>query len=462
MRSLRIRQLSRLVPIALALSACASPRRPPAAPPGALDPAEQAANLHARMEAFRHMAPPATDTAPADDTLAIWNVPTSGSPARGNPLAAVTLVEFGDFQCGYCVRAEKIVARIRETYGDRVRVLWKDAPLPIHDRALAAAEFAREARAERGDPGFWAAHDALLGSGGDLGDDAFTVMARALGLDASRVAAAVAQQLHAANLDDDLELADELQANGTPTFFINGRRLVGAQPFETFKAVIDAEILHADALVKQGTPAAMLYETMVQNGRTAPDPRIVDLPVPATAPFKGNADAKVVIQEFAEFQCPYCARAEEPLRQVMARYGSDVKLVWRHLPLGMHAHAELAAEAASEARRQKGNAGFWAMHDRLLSNQGTPHGLERPALETYAKQVGLDVAAFDDALDRRTHAAEITMDAKAAVSSDIDGTPAFVVGGYLLEGAQPFVKFKKIIERVLKEGPAKGAGGQGG
>jgi protein-disulfide isomerase len=121
----------------------------------------------------------------------------------------------------------------------------------------------------------------------------------------------------------------------------------------------------------------------------------------------------------------------------------------------MHAHAELAAEAASEARHQKGNLGFWAMHDRLLANQATPGGLERPTLEIYAKQVGLDMTAFDAALDRRLHAAEVTMDAKAAASVDIEGTPAFVVGGYLLEGAQPFVKFKKIIDRVLKEGPAR-------
>jgi protein-disulfide isomerase len=401
------------------------------------------------------MAPPPEGADPSDDSSTIWNVPVTGNPTRGNPLAAVTLVEFGDFQCGYCVRAEKIVEQIRATYGEKVRFVWKDDPLPFHDRALPAAEFAREARAEKGDPGFWAAHDALLGSGSDLSGDTLEVMARALGLDPARVATAVAQKQYEASLIEDLELADDVQANGTPTFFINGRRLVGAQPFESFKAIIDAEILHAEALVKQGTAPSAVYDAMIRNGRTAPDPRTVDLPVPKTSPFKGNPDAKVVIQEFAEFQCPYCGRAEEPIRQVMARYGADVKLVWRDLPLGMHAHAEIAAEAASEARRQKGNTGFWAMHDRLLANQATPGGLERPALETYAKQVGLDVTAFNDALDRRIHAAEVTMDAKAATSVDIDGTPAFVVGGYVLEGAQPFAKFRKIIERVLKDGPAK-------
>jgi protein-disulfide isomerase len=452
------------VPVALALSACAADRAhsSPVNAPTDTDPAEQAANFHARMEAFRHLAPPADDD-PSDDAATVWNVPVSGSPARGNPLAAVTVVEFGDFQCGYCARAEKVLAQIGATYGDRIRIVWKDDPLPFHNRALAAAEFAREARAEKGDAGFWAAHDALLGSSSDLGDDAVMVMARAIGVDPARTAAAVGQNRHEASLNDDLELAADLQAMGTPTFFINGRRLVGAQPFETFKAVIDAEVVRAEALLAQGVPPSTLYDTMVKNGRSAPDPRSADLPIPKTAPFRGNPDAKVVIQEFAEFQCPYCSRAEDLIHQIMARYGADVKLVWRDLPLAMHAHAELAAEAASEARQQKGNAGFWVMHDRLLSNQATAGGLERPALETYARQLGLDMVAFDGALDRRTHAAEVTMDAKAATIADINETPTFIVGGYLIEGAQPFAKFKKIIDRVLKEGPAKGtqAAGKG-
>ena len=448
--------------MALVLSGCAATQAPHRTESVAeADPGEQAANLHARMEAFRHMPQPAADIAPSDDASKVWNVPVVGSPARGNPLADVTIVEFGDFQCGYCQRAEKILMQVYATYGDKVRVVWKDVPLPFHDRALPAAELAREARAERGDAAFWSAHDALLASRDDLSDDALGVTARALGLDAARVSAAIAQNRHYATLSDDLELADDVQALGTPTFFINGRRLVGAQPFETFKAVIDAEILHAETLVKQGTARSALYDAMVRNGLSAPDPRTVEVSVPKTAPFKGNPDAKVVIQEFAEFQCPYCARAEEPIRQVMAQYGADVKLVWRDLPLGMHANAELAAEAASEARRQKGNQGFWALHDRLLANQATPGGLERAALETYARQIGLDVAAFNDALDRRVHAAEVTMDAKAARAVDIDGTPAFVVGGYLLEGAQPFTKFKRIIERVLKEGPGKPAPSKG-
>lgn len=425
----------------------AAPQAPQA--PAPVDPAEQAANWHTRMEAFRHLADPQDDVNAEDDAAVVWKVPIGGAPVRGGDLAPVTIVEFADFQCGFCVRAEKVLGQIRRTYGDSVRLVWKDDPLAFHERATAAAEFAREARAEKGDAGFWVAHDALLAAGGELNDGALDLLARRLGLDPSNVAAAIAQNRHEDGIDDDLELADDVGAEGTPTFFVNGRRLVGAQPFELFKPVIDAEIAKARASVGKGTPPGVVYDTIIQGGRVAPDPRRVKLDPPSGAPFRGNTDAPIVIQEFADFQCPYCFRVEETLARVLASYGTRVKLVWRDLPLSMHENAELAAEAAVEAKKQKGNGGFWAMHDRLLANQRSPHALERAALVTYAKEIGLDTAAFEKALDNRVHAAEVTVDAKAAASVDISSTPAFLVGGYVLDGAQSFVRFRKLIRRAF-------------
>jgi protein-disulfide isomerase len=420
-----------------------------ATPPS--DPSEQAANWHARMEAYRHLASPEDDAEAAREAAeaaAVWRVPVAGAPVQGSAVAPVTIVEFADFECGFCVRAEKVLGQIRRTYGDAVRIVWKDEPLPFHDHAMAAAEFAREARAEKGEAGFWTAHDALLGAGGDLNEGAFDLLARRLGLDPTKIAAAIAQNRYQDGVDDDLEIADDVGAEGTPTFFINGRRLVGAQPFESFKPIVDAEIANARAWAAKGTSPGAVYDAIIQGGRTTPEPRSAKLAPPASAPFRGSPDAPIVIQEFADFQCPYCSRVEETLTRVLSRYGSRVKLVWRDLPLSMHEHAELAAEAAAEAKKQKGNLGFWAMHDKLLSNQRSPHALERPALVSYAKEIGLDAAAFENALDKRVHAAEVTIDAKAAESVDIQSTPAFLVGGYVLDGAQSFVKFRKLIRRA--------------
>jgi protein-disulfide isomerase len=139
------------------------------------------------------------------------------------------------------------------------------------------------------------------------------------------------------------------------------------------------------------------------------------------------------------------------VKQITDTYGDKVKFVWRHKPLPMHPDAPLASEAAHEAFKQKGSDGFWKMHDLLFQNQSTPDGLKRPALEKYAEQLGLDMNKFKSALDNNAHKAQIDADSKVGDDAGISGTPAFVINGYFVSGAQPFPKFKKLIDRALAE-----------
>jgi protein-disulfide isomerase len=411
--------------------------------------------LYADLAKANWAAPPADDDddEPKEDDKKVWNVPVAGAPTLGSPNALVTIVEFSDFQCPFCKRVEATLKEVREKYGDKVRVVWKDEPLPFHPHALPAAELAREAFVEKGNAGFWAAHNAIFDSAPKLEDEDLVTLGHTLGLDGARVKSALEGKRHAAVIQADNDLSGDLHADGTPHFFINGRRLVGAQPVAAFSAIIDQEIQHAQTLLAAGAPKAGVYDAMM---KTAEKPAIAEVrhvSARATAAFMGPAGAKVVIEEFADFQCPYCARADETLHKVEKTYGPKVKIVWRNLPLPFHKHAALAAEAAAEAQHQKGNAGFWAMHDKLFAHQ-SDDGLERAALDAYAKEMGLDVAAFDRALDGSTHAADIASDSAAADAAQISGTPAFVVGGYLISGAQPYEKFRRIIEQVLADGPA--------
>jgi protein-disulfide isomerase len=142
---------------------------------------------------------------------------------------------------------------------------------------------------------------------------------------------------------------------------------------------------------------------------------------------------------------------EPTIQAVMKEYKDQVKFVWRNKPLPMHPDAPLAAEAAMEAYKQKGNEGFWKMHDTLFANQQKPDGIKRPALEQYASDQGLDMAKFKAALDNSTHKAEIDADSKAGDDAQISGTPAFVINGYFINGAQPQAKFEKVIKRALAE-----------
>ena len=395
-------------------------------------------------------APAAVDDDDAPpDTKTVFKVPVGPSPIKGGKTALVTIIEFSDFQCPYCKRSEATLSQVMTTYGNDVRLVWKNEPLPFHDRAEPAAELALEARAEKGDAGFWAAHDALFDSQPNLKDDDLDAVAKKAGLDVAKVRAAIKTHKYKSQIDVDSDLGDDVQASGTPHFFINGRRLVGAQPFDKFKEIIDAEIVNAKAQLAKGTSQAGLYEALIKDGKGAPPPEKKNITASASDPMRGKATAKVTITEFADFQCPFCKRAEDDaVAQVKKVYGDKVKFVWRDLPLSFHQNAEPAAEAAREALAQKGVTGFWKMHDLLFANQTN---LDRPSLDGYAKQLGLDMTKFAAAIDNHTHKAEIDAAAKTAQDAGISGTPAFVINGYFLSGAQPYSKFRKLIERSLAE-----------
>lgn len=394
----------------------------------------------------------------ADDKT-VWKVPVGESPVKGSPTAPVTIVIFSDFQCPFCSKVEPTLDEVQKTYGDKVRIVWKDQPLPFHNRAEPAAELAREARAQKGDKGFWAAHDMMFKNQQKLTDEDLLGYAKELGLDADKVKAAIQDKKYAAAISVDQDMADELQASGTPHMFVNGRRLVGAQPVEKFKAIIDEELKKAEALTAKGVAAKDLYDELTKDGKTPPPPekKTVDLPAP-DSPWKGGEKAKVVVQIFSDFQCPFCKKVEDTVGQVSKAYGDKIKLVWRHKPLPMHKDAPLASEASQEAFKQKGNAGFWAFHDNLFAKQGSaPDALQRPALEKYAEEQGLDMGKFKKALDGNVHKAFVDSESAVADRAGISGTPAFVIQGggnkegYFISGAQPFTKFKKLIDRALKE-----------
>ena len=386
---------------------------------------------------------------------ATWRVPVAGSPVRGKADALVTIVEFSDFQCPFCRKVEPVMKRVLTEYGDRVRIVWKDLPLSFHDRALPAAEAARSARAQKGDAGFWAMHDRLLDTE-SLDDRDLEAAAKAAGIDAAKVIAAVNGKTYAKGIDADTLLADDVAAQGTPHFFVNGKRLVGAQGFDKFKSTIDAELQRAEERVKSGTLRVSVYDAIIKDGLHAPDPERRTVAPPAvSAPFRGAANGAVVIQEFSDFQCPFCGRAEPTMDALIAAYPTQVKIVWRNLPLTGHDDAPLAAEAAREAFVQKGNDGFSKMRVLLFQHQREPEGLKRIALEGYAAQIGLDPAKFASALDNHTHRGVIDADAKAANDANISGTPSFVVGPYGVAGAQALPKFKRLVERVLSESAGK-------
>jgi protein-disulfide isomerase len=161
------------------------------------------------------------------------------SPAIGPPNAPVTVVEFSDFQCPYCARAAPVVKEIREHFGDKVRVVFRDFPLPMHKDAAKAAEAGACAR-EQGK--FWEMHDKLFSDQNHLGVAELKESAKALGLDAEAFNSCLDSGRHEATWKENTRDGERYGVSGTPFFFVNGRILSGAVPFEAFKAVIEQEL----------------------------------------------------------------------------------------------------------------------------------------------------------------------------------------------------------------------------
>lgn len=162
-----------------------------------------------------------------------------------------------------------------------------------------------------------------------------------------------------------------------------------------------------------------------QISRTALDiPDLAEEVDPERDHIRGPEDAPVTLLEYGDFECPYCGRAEESIRELLLSVGSDVRYVWRHLPLNdVHPRAQLAAEAA-EAASDQGR--FWEMHDALLAEQDAL----RPAdLERVAGEIGLDVGRFTDDLHNHRHAGRVLADVVSADESGVSGTPTFFVNG---------------------------------
>jgi protein-disulfide isomerase len=160
-------------------------------------------------------------------------------PIRGNQSAPVTIVEFSDYQCPFCARVNPTIEKVRETYGNKVRIVFKDFPLANHAQAPKAAEAAHCA----GDQGkYWEMHDRLFSDQRALEVPGLKASAAALGLNVAKFNQCLDSATYQAIVQEDLSLGEKMGVNSTPTLYINGRAVVGAQPFELFKSIIDEEL----------------------------------------------------------------------------------------------------------------------------------------------------------------------------------------------------------------------------
>lgn len=195
-------------------------------------------------------------------------------PQWGDADAPVTMVQFGDLECPFCVRIESTIERIKGQYGpQKLRLIWKHKPLAFHKNARPLAEAAVTVLAVGGD--FWKFRDLAYASRNvHENSKALHGWVTAAGIDAKEFMPVYEAKIHAAKVDRDLALGQALGVTGTPAFRINGKVLVGAQPFERFTEIIDPELAAADALRSTGVPReALSLELTKKNFAPPPPPR---------------------------------------------------------------------------------------------------------------------------------------------------------------------------------------------
>jgi len=217
-----------------------------------------AAHKQLRADFDAAVKEPEAEEESGPDPKTVYAIPIAGAPVRGPMDAWVTVVEVAEFQCPYCGRAQSSLESLRKEFGPDVRFAFVNFPLDFHDRAKAAAHAAACAH-EQGK--FWEMHDLLYENQKELGDAELLGYAKKVkGLDARKWQKCIKDGKHEAHINQDQEMAAAFGVRGTPTFFINGRMLQGAQPTAAFRALVQEEIAKAKI---SGIPRADYYARAV-------------------------------------------------------------------------------------------------------------------------------------------------------------------------------------------------------
>ena len=417
--------------------------------------AEVYAALTARAPAAREEAPrPAakpTARPGRPDPSEHYAIPVDGRPSQGPADALVTVAEFSDFECPYCRRVQPTLVELQKRYGNKLRVVSFQQPLPMHKNAMNAALAALAAERQGK---YWEMHDRLYAAAEHhtLSDGAYEGFAGDIGLDLKRFRKDLKDPKLRAKVDADQKIAAKFGANGTPAFFINGRPLSGAQPVEAFAAVIDEELVVAKAFAaKHKVSRTKLYAAMAKGWKSeVAQPSVADnkrRPIKLKGlPARGKTkNPKIELVVCADFHCPFCKRGADLAEQILAdkRYKNQVGFYFLHFPLPMHKDAEAAHRAAIAAGEQ---GKFWEMHDLLFSDK---NARSEAQLVDLSASLGLDTKRFVADMNSQATTNKIATDKATCSALGVSGTPNFFVNGRSITGAVPLETASQVLDEEL-------------
>jgi len=389
-----------------------------------------------------------------------------GYPYRGSPDAPITMYEYSDFQCPYCNRYFiQTEPALDESYvrSGEVRVIFRDFPLvELHPNA-PPAHVAALCIADQGAALYWTMHARLFQTQSEwnqLPDPAsyFAELAAEVGADMDQYSACMTSGEKEAVVAQGIEEAREQGFSGTPSFLFvreatdEAFPLVGAQPYDQFAGMIDT-------LVAGGTPRTADQaqgNDEIPFWATAeglqPDPERPGMTM-AGDYYRGNPEAKVVVVEFSDLQCPFCRQhtlETQPILDEQFVATDQILWVFKHFPLTIHPQAP-AAGVAAECAADQGK--FWEMHDLLFKNIQTWSIADpNPIFVDLAQQLELNLDQFAPCLESESAAQRVQEDLEAGTPF-VRGTPTFIVlyneQGSIIPGALPADRFTSILQEVL-------------
>ncbi|WP_420642974.1 DsbA family protein [Candidatus Leptofilum sp.] len=384
--------------------------------------------------------------------------------SAGNPDAPVQIVEFTDYQCPFCQQyAMETFPTVFTEMIESGRVFYaiKDLPLDnIHAEAIVAATAVRcageqEAYKEMHDAVF--ANQALWGGSGETAaTNVFVDLAKDIGLDSDALVSCIELGEQRERVLANQQESFALGVSSTPTFYMNGYPLRGAQPYDVFDGVaelIENGELEATLEAQMQQAYAQAQAQATQEAQPQPPAQPVEISIEG-AHAVGDPNAPVTIIEYTDFQCPFCSRHyEQTFLQLKEDYidAGLVYYVFKDFPLTqIHPDAVLAANAARCAGDQ---GAYLDMHGALFSNQDEWNGRPNPEafFNQYAAEMGLDEEQFATCVANATYDAEIYADLDEGFNLGVSGTPAFFLNGYFLSGAQPYGTFVDAIVFLMEE-----------
>lgn len=404
--------------------------------------------------------------------------------ALGGEQPLVTIVLWTDYACPPCGRTWQVMKHLVEDYGDDIRVVFRAGTVPGFQHGERATEAALAAGAQGK---FWEMHWRLFENPEDFSRPVLRKHAEVIGLDVNQFMDDLDTGAYSGDRVRDRRRATELGLSALPAGFVNGLFVLGFKEEAGWHALIDRELASARRMMQEGIKREAVYAEFMatakhgqvtedgpagQGSAEAEAERLMAerkamaeaakapqtegpkhdqrYAIPTGAPGYGPADAPVVLVEFIDYQCPYCRKAhEEIVPALIERYGDDLRVELRHLPLEIHAGAAPAARAVITASRQGKATEF---HEALWKLDGG--GLGFSTFVRLADELGMDKEAFERDFQTREVSDALVADLLLARRLGVRGTPGFFVNGRFVDGARSVGTFEGLIDEELERAKA--------